>query len=79
MREHLRDLLAIDQRWRARTRKRDKPVIVIYQVKRGPDCEVYAYREGDDPSRTGALFRVSFAELRRCYRLLPGKQGGEHR
>ncbi len=70
-RQYMRDVLAIGQRWQLRTRRRTKPTpVVIYQVKRGGDREVYAYREGDDPHARGALFRIPFAELRRRYKLL---------
>jgi hypothetical protein len=75
-RRQLRDVLMIGQRWQLRTRKHTKPTpVVIYQVKRGADREVYAFREGDDPRAKGALFRISFAELRRRYKLLDTSEG----
>jgi hypothetical protein len=74
-RRQLRDVVRIGQCWQLRTRKRAKPTpVVIYQVKRGPDQEVYAYREGDDPRRPGVLFRISFADLRRRYKLLDSSE-----
>jgi hypothetical protein len=59
-----RELVTIGQQWERRTRKREKPVIVIRQVYR-KDRECKAEWPGNE------IGLISFNDLRKHYTLLP--------
>ena len=65
-------LVRFGQRW---ARRRDRTVIVIFQIHRA-ERNVEAHLDGDDPRVPGTRFLVTFAELGTKYRLLDDTHRG---